>query len=289
MKRNPRKRPFRAAVELVLALMIGAASGEPVPIPCWNPKPFVPIQADGPTDLFATVRMDGTGSYTTEPHSPIVEYRWELLGGPHYLVGAQVDMLVDLTMHEDAISEEGLVLPFALTVIDDNMWSEQALFDVHFAYLASFPAEIVFEHPRSGITTSMGEGFSIDALGSSDPDGDCLVEVGWDLDNDGNDDLVRLRQDTNGDGVVNRYDADPSLELSMTWAEMAAYPVLQQPGSHPIRLSITDDTGVVAWDTLPLNVTEDAAVPSSVSMIFFGTGLVGIYGIVLRKRMEKQK
>jgi hypothetical protein len=170
-------------------------------------------------------------------------------GATSSLAGSKVDMQIDLNPLLDPFPAAGIIKTLVLRVTDNISQTRDASFDVTFKKLPSNPPLIKFNASQEGIFIQQGEGFSLNASGTSDPDGDTIRSVVWDVNNDGTADIVWNRTDTNGDGQINDQDDGPGYLLQMTWGQMAAYAGLQSTGRRLIRLSVTDSTGTVATDT----------------------------------------
>lgn len=280
--------PLRAFILLAVALAALAASAGalPVAVPVWNAKSYVAILRSGET-AYGVVRLDGTASYVEDPSESLVSWAWRVSGTPNIYYGATTSMTVLLGSYAAIPANAIVSKTLELTVTDDMMVPRTTAFTVDFKKLPSNPAVILFDVPRTGLDISEGEGFAISAADSYDPDAsEYIFRSAWDLDSDGTEDIVQYRSDTNGDGVVNGTDADPGLDLSLTWAQMSAYAGLQAIGEHTITLTLRDTSGVEAWDTALLRVNEagQEAVPEPVSLVFFGTGLAGVFGVIWRRR-----
>ncbi len=107
----------------------------------------------------------------------------------------------------------------------------------------------------SSDTKMRGSGFSTTATIVKLPPGGWVTRLAWDMNNDGTDDIVWNRTNTNGDGVVDGSDAGPDCTLSLTWAQMASYSGLQNVGSHTIKLTVTDNLNVARTGTFGLTIT----------------------------------
>ena len=225
----------------------------PFAVADWGPRPFVPIDAE----QHAMVQFDGSGSYHGHPANHVVGWSWRQRGAAQSVRGEHAELDVDLNGLGE-IPDEGVSLTFELTVTDDRATTDRVEFEVLFNHAPSTPPDIVFDLPAIYIVR--GEGFELSAADTSDPDGDWLQEVAWDLTGDGADDIVVLRQDTDGDGDVDRDDARPSLDLELSWAQMGDHAGLRDLGEHEIRLRVTDSTGTSAEDSITLHILEHALV-----------------------------
>ena len=226
---------------------------DPVAVAHWSPQPFVPLTGQKQ----AVVHLDGSGSYHRHPDFQIVSWSWGLRNAAQRIPGEQIDFPVDLSAYE--IPPEGLERELVLEVADNTGRINEARFTVVFNYAPSQPPTIRFDVDRRGVFLEQGEGFAVSAAGTTDPDGDWIDVVEWDLDGDGQPDIRNERADTNGDGQINGADADPSLVLTLTWAQMAQYG-LQGLGQHSVRLTVTDSTATQATDTVLVTVVEHALV-----------------------------
>ena len=224
---------------------------DPVAVPVWNPRPFVPITGQ----QLATIRLDGSGSYHQHPNFQVVSWAWSQENGVRTVQGEQADFEVDLAAYE--IPEGGLDLTFELQVADNSGRTDTSSFTVSFNYAPSDPPNIAFGVGREGVFVQTGEGFGVSAAGTSDPDGDWIDVVEWDLDGDGVTDIRHERQDTNNDGRIDGSDANPPMALDLTWEEMAQYG-LQGLGEHTLTLTVTDSTSTQASDDVKLTVVEAA-------------------------------
>jgi len=225
---------------------------DPVAVPVWNPRPFVPISGQ----QLATIRFDGSGSYHQNPNFQVVSWSWSQENGVRTVQGETADFEVDLAAYE--IPEGGLQLNFVLQVADNSGRTDDVTFPVSFNYSPSDPPNIAFGVGREGIFMQAGDpGFSVSAAGTSDPDGDWIDVVEWDLDGDGVADVRHEREDTNGDGRIDGSDANPPMALSLTWEQMEAYG-LQGLGEHTLTLTVTDSTNTQATDDVRLTVVDQA-------------------------------
>lgn len=105
------------------------------------------------------------------------------------------------------------------------------------------PLTLIF-NPASA-TKMRGSSFSTTASVISIPLGCWVNRLAWDMNDDGINDIFWNRIDTNSDGLINENDAAPNYSLTLTWAQMAAYPDLQSVGLHGIKLSVTDNLDVI--------------------------------------------
>jgi hypothetical protein len=103
-------------------------------------------------------------------------------------------------------------------------------------------------------TPTYGAGFSVTASGFTVPEGGWIKSVAWDVNNDGVNDIIVNRSDTNGDGVINGSDAEPGHTLTMNWAQMGGYAGLRYVGQHVIRLTVIDSYNNTTWNTVTLTV-----------------------------------
>ncbi len=230
----------------------------PVPVPAWGPQPYVPIKPDGT----ATVRLDGSASYSGMPAYPVVSWKWELTGDPSkFVTGMMTELTIDLKPLPNPLPPQGIKKTLRLAVTNSLGEIQYYSFDVVFNILPSQPPNIRFDADRRGKFIEQGEGFMVNANLTADPDpGDWVNRLAWDLNNDGTDDIVWTRTDTNNDGQINSIDTGPNYVLHKTWEEMADYPPLQQIGQHYIRLTVTDNNGVAAQDTVLLTVDLKAMI-----------------------------
>jgi len=224
----------------------------PVAVAHWAPQPAVPINVNNR----AIVRLDGSASYHGHPDGHIVSWSWQVEGSAASIQGETAQLDVNLLPLPNPFPAGGVTRKITLRVSDTAGLSSTAEIIVRFDRLPSQPPQIVFDVPRSGFYIQQGEGFSLSAAATTDPDGDWLNRVGWDLDGDGTDDRVWVR----GPGENQASDALPHLMLDFDWDDLEAYGDLQEPGSHPIRLTVSDATGTVAMDTAILHVLEHALV-----------------------------
>jgi hypothetical protein len=89
-----------------------------------------------------------------------------------------------------------------LPVTDELNQTADTAFDVTLKMLCSNPPNIGFGVGRGGVTIEQGQGFSLSAAATSDPDGDWIRSVAWDVNDDGTNDVVWTRTDTNADGRI---------------------------------------------------------------------------------------
>ncbi|MDY0062392.1 MAG: PKD domain-containing protein, partial [Myxococcota bacterium] len=224
----------------------------PVPVPDWGPQPEVPIRA---ADGKAVVKLDGTGSYHGDPSLSVVSWSWKRTDSLQSVSGSKVDMTVDLnSLRAEWEGGDPIQKELSLTVTDNLGKSKSLPFTVRFRRLASNPPNIVFGVGQQGVFIEREEGFSLSATGTTDPDGNSLDYVGWDVTGDGVDDIVWNRA-LPGD------DPKPALKLQLSWAAMAQYVGLQALGVHVLRLTVKDSTGVIAQDTRPLTILAQAILP----------------------------
>ena len=230
-----------------------------VPVANWGPQRMVPINGSG----MATVHLDGSASYSGDPGYSIVSWSWKINGSASSISGELADMTVNLNPLPSPIPASGISKTLVLRVMNNLSETSDLEFDVTFGQLPSQPPTIRFNVDRGGIFIEQGEDFSVNANLTTDPDGDWIHSVAWDVNNDETDDIVLVRTDTDGDGDVDGDDANPSLALQMTWAQMASYPGLQAVGNHTIRLTVTDRNGVAARDNVPLHMLEKALLANA--------------------------
>ena len=220
----------------------------PVAVAHWAPQPFVQIDSLGR----ATVQLDGSGSYPSNPNTPLVSWSWSLRGSAQSIPGRITSMTLDLNPLPNPIPAEGIKKWMTLRVTDTANNTGSTDFEVAFNRQPSQPPIIVFDVGRDGIYIEQGEGFSLSAAGTTDPDGDPFNRVAWDVNGDGVDDIVWQRLVDGG---------APPWQLLLNWLQMGGYPGLRDLGVHQIRLTVTDSTGATATDTVPLTILEHAMNP----------------------------
>jgi DNA-binding beta-propeller fold protein YncE len=118
-----------------------------------------------------------------------------------------------------------------------------------------YAVPLPFYFTPSSDTKQAGSGFSTTATIVKLPPNGWVKRMAWEVNNDGTDDIVWNRTDTNGDLVIDGNDAGPDCTLSLSWAQMGAYAGLQSVGSHAIKLTVTDNLDVARTGTFWLTIT----------------------------------
>jgi len=127
-----------------------------------------------------TVTFDASGS--SDPDGSIAEYRWDVDGD------GSVDATTSGATYSHAYGSTGEKTP-SVTVADDAGATAEAADTVQVMSANTAPTASLTHSPSNPET---GETVTLDASGSSDPDGD-VVEYRWDVDGDGTvDDITTI-------------------------------------------------------------------------------------------------
>jgi subtilisin-like proprotein convertase family protein len=179
----------------------------------------------GPVLVGQPVTFNGSASH--DPDGTISDYRWDLAGAGTYGTDSGTSSSVSTTYSSPGLVNVGLK-------VTDNAGLTGTV--THGVQVTRPPVARLTATPNPA---SAGQQVTLDASGSSDPDG-VIANYSWDLDGSG-------RYATNGGSTSFLVHAFPS------------------PGSYPVAVRVTDNYGATATASLTLTVNPAAGGGGSAS------------------------
>ena len=222
--------PGRAMVTLEIEDQRGQISRDTAPLRIYAGQPEARIVATPhPAPCNVPVAFEGRLAQPLHPEMEIESWRWDLDG----------DGVFDDAAGEQATAAYAQTIPVALQVSaihpEDGRTTSTTTLDLEVLVDNQPPVPIA----SASLTVVLGEGLTLDATGSMDPNQAC------------GDRIVAFEWDAQGDGVANWHGA--RIDLS---AEDLAAAGIVQVGDYPITLRVADRFGAVSSLSVHLRVIE---------------------------------
>ncbi len=220
----------------------------PVAVVVQNPNPAPINLASG----LSNPTLDGRESSSPVPGQRVVRYDWDLDDNGTYEV--QNEPFVEFRKVFNPIPRPDNIpeTHVRLQVTDDQGRTNSTRYRVNYNVPPTLPTADAdpTDPPERGYHILLGQGVTLDARQSSDPDsaefGDFLAFYRWDLNYTApNADFDHELADPNGD--------KQEATLSLTAQELAEAGIVA-PGNYTVLLEVEDSQGLTNRDTAPLNV-----------------------------------